>query len=66
MGRLTVRVDRDLCEQSGRCARQAPEVFELDDELRILVEHPTEDQREAVEVAVDKCPRMALRLTEEE
>jgi ferredoxin len=35
--RLEVRVDRDLCMGSGSCAFHAPETFDLDDDMKVLV-----------------------------
>jgi ferredoxin len=68
MSRLTLHVDRDLCELNAACTRHAPELFEMgeDDQLRILVEHPDGSQRERAAAAVELCPRAALRLVEEE
>jgi ferredoxin len=68
MPRLTIVVDRDLCELNAVCTRQAPEVFDVDDEtdqLRLLVEHPDSALRDRVEAAVEMCPRAALRIVEE-
>ncbi len=63
---MRVIVDPVLCEGNGVCTQVAPEVFELgdDDRARVLVEHPTEARRAAVETAVRRCPRRAIRLVE--
>ncbi|WP_410969063.1 ferredoxin, partial [Salmonella sp. SAL4444] len=32
-------VDRDKCQGHNRCFAEAPELFELDDELKSVVKH---------------------------
>jgi ferredoxin len=61
-----VSVDRDLCEANGVCAGLEPAVFDLgdDDELTITQPSPPEELREQVELAVVRCPRQALTLTD--
>jgi ferredoxin len=65
---MRVIVDRVLCEGNARCVRIAPAVFALEDDVdtvRLLVEEPGEELREAVENAVATCPRQALKLSED-
>jgi len=61
-----VSVDRDLCEANGVCAGLVPSVFDLgdDDVLTITQSSPPEDLREQVQLAVVRCPRQALTLTD--
>jgi len=61
---MHVTVDYDLCESNGICAGLLPAVFDLrdDDRLYLLEEHPAEELREQVELAVKRCPRQALSL----
>jgi ferredoxin len=68
MARLTLEVDRDLCELSTVCTRHAPDLLEMgdDDQLRVLVAEITPEQRERADAAVERCPRAALRLIETE
>ena len=69
MPRLTILVDRDLCELNAVCTRHAPDVFDVDDEtdqLKILVAEFDPAARERLETAVEMCPRAALRLVEED
>ena len=63
---MKVTVDRMLCESNGICAGLVPSVFELgdDDVLVILDEAPPEELRTEVELAVVRCPRQALTLTD--
>jgi ferredoxin len=66
--RLKVVVDRDLCDSHGVCVANAPSVFEIgdDDQMRILVPTPSDEQLEAVHAAVRGCPKGALSLLEED
>jgi len=61
-----VSVDPELCEANGVCAGLVPAVFNLrdDDVLDITQPSPPEELREQVELAVVRCPRQALTLTE--
>ena len=63
---MHVSVDRDLCEANGVCAGLVPAVFDLgdDDVLTITQPSPPADLREQVELAVVRCPRQALTLTD--
>ena len=63
---MKVTVDRMLCESNAVCVGLAPTVFDLgdDDILQIIDESPPESLREAVELAVVRCPRQALTLTD--
>jgi len=63
-----VVVDRNLCESNARCMAAAPEVFlvEDDDEVQVLQEHPPEESRARVELAVARCPRAAISIVEED
>ena len=64
---MKIVVDWDLCEANAICQRVAPDVFKVDDKdmLHVLQEHPPEDLREKVTIAVKRCPRRALKLVEE-
>jgi ferredoxin len=64
---MRVIVDRDLCESNGLCVAACPEVFELDDEDRlvVLIERPDEALRAATERAVELCPRHALSIDDD-
>ncbi|HEY0093181.1 MAG TPA: ferredoxin [Archangium sp.] len=64
---MKIVVDWELCEANGVCVRVAPEAFNLDekDQLHVLVENVTPEQRARVEQAVRACPRQALSLSED-
>lgn len=61
---MRVVVDFDSCESNALCMAAAPEVFEVrdDDFLYILDENPPESLREKVELAVQRCPKQAIRI----
>jgi ferredoxin len=61
---MRVVVDPTLCEGNGLCVAAARDVFRLDDDdqARVLVERPPEARRAAVEAAVRRCPRQAIRV----
>ncbi len=64
---MKVVVDHDLCEGNGRCVEVAPQVFELrdDDRSYVMLEHPPQDMRSKLELAVTLCPRQAIRLVQD-
>jgi ferredoxin len=64
---VRVDVDKLVCEANGVCERLAPEVFELndEDELEILQPTPPAELHDQVRAAVDRCPKLALSITEE-
>jgi ferredoxin len=55
-------VDYDQCETNGLCVAAAPEVFEIDDDdqMVVLIEHPSPDLQAKVDEAVRLCPKQAL------
>ena len=61
---MRVVVNFELCESNALCMSAAPAVFEVrdDDLLYVLNEHPSEDQRAAVEAAIRACPKQAISL----
>ena len=61
---MRVVVDFDLCESNAVCMGIAPEVFEVrdDDFLYVLQEQPSEDLRDKVEEAVQRCPKQAIAI----
>lgn len=61
---MRIVLDEEACEGNGLCEAIAPDVFELDDDDRLLIRRTTLSQGELedVERAVASCPRAALRL----
>jgi len=64
---MRVIVNYDLCEGNARCVHVAPAVFQIDDndQLHVLIEKPSEAQRDAVENAAAICPRQAITIAED-
>lgn len=63
-----VVVDLDLCQGHSVCQSEAPGVFSVPDragsQVTILAPEPSDELREAVELAVQYCPTGALRIEE--
>lgn len=65
---MKIIVDRELCEVNAACVRRAPEVFAVEDDnqLHVLVERPGPELVDKARAAVDRCPRGALSMVEDE
>ena len=61
---LSIKIDRELCMGSGNCAFHAPNTFDLDDEMKVIVVDPTGDPDDKIRLAVDGCPTLALSIDE--
>ena len=61
---IKVVVDRDVCQDHGQCVFAAPQVFELDEEgkLVVLQDEVDESLRDVVEEAADVCPVQAITI----
>jgi ferredoxin len=66
-GRLTLRIDRDLCVGFGDCIDVAPDVFELDEDgVAVVKEGASEKvERDRLMEACRSCPVDALTLHED-
>ncbi len=64
---MKVKPDYDLCEANAMCEALAPDVFEIDDDdnLQILDDRVTDENRTRVEQAVAACPKAALSIVED-
>ena len=64
---LRIVVDRDLCQGHGVCEAEAPDVFAVDRDRKVVVldETPAEEHRKALEPAVKYCPTHALSIVED-
>ncbi len=64
---MKILLDQDLCQCHGVCTAEAPEIFELDDDgkLMLLNERPNASQRDAVQAAVQYCPTSALSIQDD-
>jgi ferredoxin len=61
-----ILVDRDLCGGHAVCVDEAPDVFALDDDDKVVVRlpEPPADRLDAVRAACRYCPTKAIRLVE--
>jgi ferredoxin len=61
---MKVAVDFAKCTGLGICESMAPNIFEVDDEgkLVLLKDDITDDELQSVEEAVAGCPTEALRI----
>jgi ferredoxin len=60
---VKVTVDTSLCIGSGNCAMTAPAVFDQDEEQALVVlldDNPPDAEREAVALAVERCPAAVI------
>jgi len=58
-------VDLELCEGSERCATAASGPFQVpDDQAHLLMENPPTAWMEKVKLAIRRCPRPAISLSE--
>ena len=61
---MKVTVDFTKCTGLGICESMAPNIFEVDDDgkLLLLKDDVTDDELQSVEEAVAGCPTEALRI----
>lgn len=61
---MRICVDTEKCTGHGMCEALAEDVFEVGDDgvVHLLDTDPAEDQRAALQDAVDQCPTQALSL----
>ncbi len=58
---MKVKIDDDLCTACELCVDTCPEVFEMGDDVAIvLVEEVPADAEENAQEAVDTCPAEAI------
>jgi ferredoxin len=65
---VRIVADRDVCTGAGMCALTAPELFDQDAELGLVLlksEHVEGAELEASRKAVDLCPSGALWLEDD-
>lgn len=53
-----IEIDEEACAAHGDCVAIAPEIFELDDVVRVIGNGPDE----LAQAAAEACPSMAIRL----
>jgi ferredoxin len=63
---MKVRVDAELCTGCGVCVDTCPEVFELRDDISVvLVGEVSDVYAEAARDAADSCPTEAITVDED-
>jgi len=60
-----IEVDLDLCQGHAMCEVEAPDFFTVPKrgKVEILNDEPPEEDREAVQNAIDMCPTRALSIS---
>ncbi|WP_061963122.1 ferredoxin [Demequina aurantiaca] len=62
---INVKVDMSQCQHYGQCVLEAPSVFELNAKDRLeYVAQVADDEREAIEDAIDICPMQAISMVQ--
>ena len=62
MTKIKVSVDRSLCMGTGVCVMAAPDVFDQDDECKVVIsdEYDGESDIAKVREAMESCPTRAI------
>jgi ferredoxin len=64
---MRISIDLDTCQGHGRCSLVAPELFDVDDDGKVLLlepgEVPTASERDA-RLASTNCPERAITIIE--
>lgn len=63
---MKIKVDRNLCIGAGTCSVIAPEVFELDGELKAVVKDPNGAAEDKIIDAAKSCPVLAIILEDDD
>lgn len=57
---MRIEIKRDLCIGAATCSALAPDVFELDDEMKAIVKDPKGADDELIMEAARSCPTLAI------
>lgn len=57
---MRIEVKRDLCIGAATCVAIAPDVFELDDEMKAVIKNPTGADDNTIIEAAKSCPTLAI------
>jgi len=57
---MRIEVKRDICIGAATCTAIAPDVFELDDELKAVVKNPQGADQATILEAAKSCPTLAI------
>lgn len=63
---IRIAADLDKCEGYANCVISAPDIYDIDDDGKVVILRATidEDQRDTVTEAVRSCPASAIWLEE--
>ncbi len=62
---IHITVDMDKCQHYGQCVFEAEDVFQLDDDGKLVYQKEAADDRLVdIESAVDVCPMQAISFTQ--
>jgi ferredoxin len=57
---MRIEIKRDICIGAATCSAIAPDVFELDDEMKATVKDPHGASDETILEAAQSCPTLAI------
>jgi ferredoxin len=63
---VRIVTDRTKCQGSGNCCFHAPNTFDIDDAMKVVVVDPHGDPDGDIANAVEGCPMRALALVDDE
>lgn len=64
-GKITVRVDRNICIGAAACVVIAPEVFQLDEEGKVFIVDANSRDAQTIIDAAKSCPVAAITIEDE-
>jgi ferredoxin len=57
---MRIEVKRDICIGAATCTAIAPDVFELDEEMKAVVKNPEGASQDTILEAAQSCPTLAI------
>lgn len=61
----TITIDRESCMGSGVCCVQAPNTFDIDDEMKSTVRDSRGEPLERIQAAAEGCPTRSISVVVE-
>lgn len=66
VGKLTIKVDRDLCIGAASCVAVAPKTYALDNDAKAVFLPSAQEENEEIQLdAAKACPVAAIIITDE-
>jgi len=59
---MKIKILREKCISAGTCVAIAPDVFELDDEGKVILKDPKGTDEQTIIDAVKSCPTQAIEV----